>query len=128
MTAKVSFYFRCKLNCNSKINIDQKLALQGSCSECYGRITFEWILLKYNSITAKNEDQSSQQAIPRDQTQKMLLTKIDFINVAVKRDQLEKDTKYSLRLRAFRSSTVFGETNYVFITNSQPVNGKICNT
>ena len=101
----------------------EKLVLEGSCRDCYGRIKFEWGLLKYNSLTADENNASTNELIPREQFENMLFTPLQSLNVAIKPNQLAANTKYSLRIRGYRSPSVYGESLYVFITNHPPVNG-----
>ncbi|XP_048576826.1 uncharacterized protein LOC5521481 isoform X2 [Nematostella vectensis] len=117
---------KCGQNCQRKVNTDQKLAIVGSCIECFGRLTFKWDLYRQLYcdllITA---DPGYFIKIPDEDFKKMILTSIDGQNLVMKKDSLMPDTCYTLSYKAYRPSGIFGESKYMFLTNSPPENGTI---
>ena len=104
------------------MNIDQKLALKGTCKECYGEITFKWELYKHLALNVKPTDMTNMKKV--ENLDKISTTRATSLNLALKKNVLPKDTGYTAIFRAFRRNGQFGEYIHTFVTNSPPENGK----
>ena len=118
----VSSFISCSPSCPPKVNIDQKLALEGTCKVCFGELTFHWQLFRHKELGTEPTDRDNMVQIP--DLQEKSTTQIDSLNLALKENVLLKDTKFTAFFKASRSNGQYGEYMHTFVTNSPPENGK----
>ncbi|XP_022779645.1 uncharacterized protein LOC111321123 [Stylophora pistillata] len=110
---------KCSPVCASKVNIDQKLPLRGTCIDCYGELDFRWQLYRQNGADPTKTGEME----PVKHLDKKSSTGDKSLNLALKKNILVKDEQYVAVFRAYRLSGQYGEFIHTFETNSPPENG-----
>ena len=117
----------CTPLCPTKVNIDQKLQLKGTCVICFGTLSFEWKLFRHPP-SPKIRDPTDTKKMKEFEVlnlDQITTTSITSLDLAVKPDKMARDTYYTALFRAIRPSGQYGEYFHTFLTNSPPENGKI---
>lgn len=115
-------FFSCSPSCPLKVNIDQKLPLEGFCKVCYGELRFSWELFRHKELGINPTDTENMVAITN--LQDISTTPINSLNLALKEDVLPRDTGFTAFFKAYRRNGQYGEYIHSFVTNSPPENGK----
>ena len=115
-------FISCSPSCPTKVNIDQKLPLEGTCKVCFGELTFSWELFRHKELGTDPVDTGNMVKISK--LQDLSTTSITSLNLALKENALHRDTGYTAFFRAYRQNGQYGEYIHTFVTNSPPENGK----
>ena len=117
----------CTPLCPPKVNIDQKLQLKGTCVICFGTLSFVWKLFRHPP-SSKIKDPTDTKEMKEFEVlnlDQITTTSITSLDLAVKPDNMARDTYYTALFRAIRPSGQYGEYFHTFLTNSPPETGKI---